>query len=295
MDLEEAAEKSSRAFGDDDHIRFGDALKARRKVRRLAYHHALLRLIRWYEVTHHDQSGCNTNPDLLESVRVEPSHCGNQLKPSPYCSLGVVLMGLRIAKVHEDAIPDISGDEPAEVAHSLGHAFLIGRDDLSQVLRVHAGGKRGRTDKVHEHHRDLAALGLVPWARFGPRRKLGRGGGLSGKLGNRPDKSPTIAEAHDANPWDISVREAPKDLKIDPVLGKAVRILGQSERSKPLSDRRHCATHPVARGNLRKRAAIRDRDLLARQRMPRRRTRAPQLLRMRLPPAAPTGCCRCSR
>src|SRR5262249_58104551 len=134
MDLEEAAEKSSRAFGDDDHIRFGDALKARRKVRRLAYHHALLRLIRWYEVTHHDQSGCNTNPDLLESVRVEPSHCGNQLKPSPYCSLGVVLMGLRIAKVHEDAIPDIPADEPAEAAHRLGDALLAAPETACEVL-----------------------------------------------------------------------------------------------------------------------------------------------------------------
>ena len=44
IELEETAEKSSRAFGDDDHIRFGDALQARRKVRRLAYHAALLRL-----------------------------------------------------------------------------------------------------------------------------------------------------------------------------------------------------------------------------------------------------------
>src|SRR5262249_40624752 len=56
----------------------------------------------------------------------------------------------------------------------------IGRNDLSQVLRVHAGGKRGRTDQVREHHRDLAALGFVPWARVGPGRKLGRGGGGAG-------------------------------------------------------------------------------------------------------------------
>jgi hypothetical protein len=123
---EETAEKSSGAFGDDDHIRFGDALQARRKVGRLAYYAALLRLPRWDQVTHDDESCCNADPDLLRSARLEPSHRRNQLKPSPYGSFGVVLMGVRIAKVHEDAIPQISGDEPAEAAHGLGDALLIG-------------------------------------------------------------------------------------------------------------------------------------------------------------------------
>src|SRR5215469_12279478 len=109
---------------------------------------------------------------------------------------------------------------------------------MSQVLRVHAGGKRGRTDQVREHHRDLAALGFLPRARFGPRRKLGRGGGGSAKLGNRPEQSPAISKRYDTKfLLEILVREVLKDRKINPVFGKAVRILGQSERSQPFSDR----------------------------------------------------------
>ena len=46
LELEEAAEKLSRAFGDDDHVRLGKALQARREVWRLADHAALLRLTR---------------------------------------------------------------------------------------------------------------------------------------------------------------------------------------------------------------------------------------------------------
>src|SRR5262249_38961175 len=73
-ELEETTEKSSRAFGDDDRVRFGDALKARRKVWRLAYHAALLRLTRWDQVPDHDQTGCNTNTDLLRRMRLEASN-----------------------------------------------------------------------------------------------------------------------------------------------------------------------------------------------------------------------------
>jgi hypothetical protein len=50
---------------------------------------------------------------------------------------------------------------PPKRRHSLGNTFLIGRDDLAQILRVHVGGECGRTDEVREHHCDLAAFGRV--------------------------------------------------------------------------------------------------------------------------------------
>jgi S1-C subfamily serine protease len=87
-------------------------------------------------------------------------------------------MGLRIAKVHEDAIPHISGDEPAEVAHGLGDAFLIGRNDLAQVLRVLADRERRRTDQVlalgNHEGAPIASLGIVAIA--GPAWHSLRGG-----------------------------------------------------------------------------------------------------------------------
>ena len=173
IELEEAAEKPSCAFGDDDHVRLGEALQARRKVRRLADHAALFRLTRWDQVAYHDQAGCNAYADLLGSIRLETSDRRDQLKRSLYRSLGIVLMRVRIAKVHKDTVPHISCDEAAKAAHGAGHAFLIGRNDLAQVLRIHAGGERRRTDQVREHHSHLAPLGFVPWGQFGPRDKLG--------------------------------------------------------------------------------------------------------------------------
>jgi hypothetical protein len=43
LKIEEVAEKFSRAFGDDRHVRFGHTLQARSKVRRLANDAAFLR------------------------------------------------------------------------------------------------------------------------------------------------------------------------------------------------------------------------------------------------------------
>ena len=95
------------------------------------------------------------------TARLEPAHRRDQLQPRPHRPLGVILMGLRIAEIDEHAVAHVFGHEATEAAHGLGDAFLIGRNDLAQVLRVHAGRERRRADQVREHHRDLAALGGV--------------------------------------------------------------------------------------------------------------------------------------
>ena len=55
LKLEQIAEKLSRAFCDDDHVRLGNALQARGEVRRLADDAALLRLTRSDQVADYDQ------------------------------------------------------------------------------------------------------------------------------------------------------------------------------------------------------------------------------------------------
>ena len=95
------------------------------------------------------------------ALGLQRSHRCDQLQPRPHRPLGVVLMGLRIAEIDEHAVAHVFRHEPAEALHGLGDAFLIGRNDLAQVLRVHARRERRRADKVREHHRDLAAFGAV--------------------------------------------------------------------------------------------------------------------------------------
>jgi hypothetical protein len=63
-ELEQIADKSSRAVGDNDHIRLCDPLQARREVRCLADNAALLSLSRSDQVADHHQTSRNTDPGL---------------------------------------------------------------------------------------------------------------------------------------------------------------------------------------------------------------------------------------
>ena len=79
---------------------------------------------------------------------LERTDSRNQLQPRAHRLLGVVLMRLRIAEIDQHAVAHVFRHEAAEAAHRLGNAFLIGRNDLAQVLGVHAGRECRRTNEV---------------------------------------------------------------------------------------------------------------------------------------------------
>jgi hypothetical protein len=68
-------------------------------------------------------------------------------------------------RIDKHAVAQILRHEVAETAHAFSDAFMIGREEFSQVFRIHASRECGRTNEVREHHRDLPALGSVwrPW------------------------------------------------------------------------------------------------------------------------------------
>ena len=142
LEIKKTAEQPSRALGDDDHVRLSRTLQTRRKVRRLANDTALVRLARPDQVADHNQASCNAHTGLQRNLRVEPGYCGYEFQPCPHGALRVVLVGFRIAEVHQHAVTHVLGNKPVKTVYNLSHAFLIGRNDLAKVLRVHAGGKR---------------------------------------------------------------------------------------------------------------------------------------------------------
>src|SRR5258705_13727446 len=90
-------------------------------------------------------------------------------------AFSAVLVGLRIAEVANYAIAHVLGDKPARAADHLGAAMLIVTYDLSHVLGVEPSRERGRTHKVAEHDRELAAF-----SRSCNLRRL-RGGSIRGR------------------------------------------------------------------------------------------------------------------
>ena len=78
---------------------------------------------------------------------LETTYCGDQLQPCAHGPLGVIFVGLRETEVDKNPIAHVLRNEAAEALHGVGDAFLIGRNDLAQVLRVHARGECRRTDQ----------------------------------------------------------------------------------------------------------------------------------------------------
>jgi hypothetical protein len=94
---------------------------------------------------------------------LQATHCSYQLQPSAHCALCVVLMGLGVSQVHEHSIAHVLRYEAAEALHDLRDTLLVGRDDLPEVFRVHAGRKGRRANQVREHYSDLTPLGGFLW------------------------------------------------------------------------------------------------------------------------------------
>ena len=126
LQLEQIAEKPSRAVGNDDGVRLGQGMQARRKVRRLADDATLLCLPRSDQVADDHQPGRDADTALQGNVMLERTDSTNQLQPRPHRLRGVVLMGLRIAEIDQHAIAHVFGDEAAEATHGLCNALLIG-------------------------------------------------------------------------------------------------------------------------------------------------------------------------
>jgi hypothetical protein len=69
-------------------------------------------------------------------------------------------MGVGIAKVHEQSIPEQLGDMPIKTCDHLGADFLVCPDNLPILFRVELGREAGGIDQVTEHDRELSAFSV---------------------------------------------------------------------------------------------------------------------------------------
>ena len=148
-------------------------------------------------------------------------------------------MGLWVAKVDERAVAESPRHEPPETAHGFSDALLIGRDQLSQVFRIHPSGECGRTNQVREHHRDLPALGSVRRSRCRRWRSRNGGRGCAFELGNRTQELSAMPERCHANLFEVLIGQVAQNSEINMVFSKALNMLGHTELFEPVRNLLH--------------------------------------------------------
>ena len=162
LDLEQRADLSPGAVGNDQGARPGQRLQTGGEVWRLADHAPLLRGTRADQIANDDEAGGDADPNVQRLLCGEPADRVDDREPGAGRALGVVLMRLGIAEIDQHAVAHILGDKTAKAADGVGDAAMVGADDLAQILGIEARRQRRRADQVAEHDRQLPPLGLAP-------------------------------------------------------------------------------------------------------------------------------------
>ena len=248
--LEQAADVAARRLGDHDAVGRGKRLQARGKVRSFADDRLFLRGAGADQIADHGQSGGNAEPNPKALRQVEMRHGLDDGETGTHRLLGILLMGMRIAEIGEDAVAHIFCDKAAAPRQNVGDAGVVLGDDLTQVLRVEPRRQFGRADQVAEHDGEEAAFRA---RRFG---RLGRGGaGVGGARGRRRRRGRTVLECLDrrqqfapvadrsnAKSDEIVRRQLGQDIAVDIVIAKGLRILLKPQSLQPVADavRHYC-------------------------------------------------------
>ena len=177
LEVEVIAEHRARGRADDDLVRLRQCLQTRRQVRRLADDRGF-RCRSFADLVADDhRSGGDADPHReLDPGRprdrgIQLRHRIDDVETRPHRTLGLVLMGARVAEIDEDAVAHVLRDK-AVVTPDRGTApALIRRDDIAQIFGVHPGRECRRSHQVAKHHGQLAALGLRRPRRPRPARR----------------------------------------------------------------------------------------------------------------------------
>ena len=155
----------------------------------------------------------------------------DQRKPGPDRAFGVILVGLRIAKVDEHAVAHVFGDVATIAADDILDLRLVRTQELLQILRIKAGGESRRAHEVAKHHRELSPFGVIAesWAASCACRRRR-------ELANGIEDFPPMADRQDSDLLQIVGRQAAQDVEVDPVVAKCLLVGLQAEAAQPLPD-----------------------------------------------------------
>ena len=149
--------------GDEDRARPGLRLHPRGEVWRVAEHLA--------GRFHNNRPGLNADAcgQLWRALGgipvVEVRNCALDRERSAHCTLGVVLLRLRIAEQSHQPVAELLQHMTAKIGHRSRSLVEIGIDEVAPVFGVQLRRDACRADEIAKHHCDRPALGGRRWSR----------------------------------------------------------------------------------------------------------------------------------
>jgi hypothetical protein len=134
------AEHRARGRADDDLVRLRQCLQTRRQVRRLADDRGLrCRSFADLVADDHRSRGDadphrELDPGRPRDRGIQLRHRIDDIETHPHRTLGLVLMGPRVAEIDEDAVAHVLRDKAVVAPDRRAAAVLIRRDDVAQIF-----------------------------------------------------------------------------------------------------------------------------------------------------------------
>ena len=227
-----------RQFGDDDRAGFGQRLQPRGQIRCLTDDRLLLLRTFAHEIAHDDDARRDADPGPQRCVRrrCQLGHRIDNRESRAHGTLRIILVAPRPAEIDEHAVAHELGDVALEACNLLGDGILVCGDYLARILRVEPGNKRGRIDKVTEHHSQLPALGARRSRRG---RRSGRccipSSSLRGQdqSGSGRKKPPPMPYGGHADRHEIVRSQMRQNLHINVVVAESLLVLSEPQAPQP--------------------------------------------------------------
>jgi hypothetical protein len=225
-----AGAQPPRRFGHHHTAGPGQRLQPSGQIGRLADDGVGLARFLAHDVAHHHEPAGDAHAHLDRlAVRLRQCRDGpDQFQGATHGSRGVILLGLRVAKVIEHAVADEAGDGPAVAPRHAGASVLVAPDDFSRILGIEAFRKGARPDDVGEHDGQVAPLTRVE-RRLRQRRRI-----LQRR--DRIQDPAHVPHRRHADVAQVLGRQPRQHLPVDVVGGKRARVPAQPEPDQESGD-----------------------------------------------------------
>src|SRR2546426_12507316 len=95
---------------------------------------------------------------VLFQTGVQRSYRLDNAQSSMYCSTGIILMSVGVAKVHQEPIAKVLGNIAIVALDDFRTSKLIGTYQIPVLFGIELAGEFGGIDQVAEHDRELSTF-----------------------------------------------------------------------------------------------------------------------------------------